>query len=163
MKRETRQAFYVAWLINILGRIAYRKAAEFFEWPLQKGSIPEVTLRQKTNCSNNSVTPTDSINDSPLQMPSKRWQAGGMVADSQLLRAEEGLVPFDSARQPDLDNLNAWLDDTRYSLAVRLVTGVGGLGKTRLALELCQQRLKSNWHVGILDTILSRKTCQVPG
>ena len=62
------------------------------------------------------------------------------------------MVPFDPARQPELDALNTWLDDARQPQAVRLITGAGGLGKTRLALELCQQRLASNWHAGFLDT-----------
>jgi tetratricopeptide (TPR) repeat protein len=76
------------------------------------------------------------------------------MADSQLLRAEEALLEFDLARQPDVESLNAWLDDTRWPQAVRLITGAGGQGKTRLALELCQQRLASSWYAGFLDSNL---------
>lgn len=84
-------------------------------------------------------------------MPGTVWQPGGAVAESQLLRAEEALVPFDPARQPDLDALHAWLDDPQWPQAVRLITGAGGLGKTRLALKLCRQRLDMGWHAGLLD------------
>jgi len=84
-------------------------------------------------------------------MPDAVWQPGGAVSESQLLRAEEARVPFDPARQPDLDALHAWLDDPHWPQAIRLVTGAGGLGKTRLALQLCRQRLGIGWHPGLLD------------
>lgn len=132
------------------------KTAEIFGWTLQKGSIPSDMPEQVATTP---ITPiTQAIpTHSPLHMPSKRWQAGGGVAASQLLRAEEALVPFDKARQPDLDTLNTWLDEAKYPQAVRLITGAGGLGKTRLALELCQQRLASGWHAGLLDNDLEAK------
>jgi hypothetical protein len=83
------------------------------------------------------------------------WKLGGSMADSQLLRAEEALVPFDLARQADLDALDEWLDDPQWPQAVRLITGAGGLGKSRLALELCRQAV--DWHAGLLDTSLEPK------
>lgn len=87
-------------------------------------------------------------------MPMKQWRQGGIFADSLLLRAEEALVPFDPGRQPELDALNIWLEDKRWPQALRLITGSGGLGKTRLALELCRQSLASKWYAGLLDTDL---------
>jgi tetratricopeptide (TPR) repeat protein len=104
---------------------------------------------------NTSIPQTEST--SPLQMPLKRWQIGRGMADSQLLRAEEALVPFDPARQPEVDTLNTWLDDPQWLQSVRLLTGAGGTGKTRLAIELCQQRLKASWHAGFLDPELNAK------
>lgn len=62
------------------------------------------------------------------------------LTPAQLLSAENAVVPFDSARQPDLDGLITWLDDTTHPIAIRLITGEGGVGKTRLAQELCQQK-----------------------
>jgi tetratricopeptide (TPR) repeat protein len=87
-------------------------------------------------------------------MPTGLWRAGAGFAESRLLRAEEALLPFDSARQPEIDKLNEWLDDTERSQTVRLITGAGGQGKTRLSLELCQQRIESGWRAGFLDSEL---------
>lgn len=100
---------------------------------------------------NPNTTPANHKPASPLRMPSKRWQANSGMPESQLLRADEALVPFDTAQQPSLDLLNAWLDNPQWPTAVRLVTGAGGLGKTRLALELCRQRQAAGWCCGFLD------------
>jgi tetratricopeptide (TPR) repeat protein/glycosyltransferase involved in cell wall biosynthesis len=129
------------------------QAAKAFDWSLQKGSIPEATPEEVTTFVNASIPQTKST--SPLQMPLKRWKIGRGMADSQLLRAEEALVPFDPARQPEVDTLNTWLDDPQWLQSVRLLTGAGGTGKTRLAIELCQQRLKTGWHAGFLDPELN--------
>ncbi|ASF47964.1 tetratricopeptide repeat protein [Methylovulum psychrotolerans] len=96
------------------------------------------------------VCPANHKPASPLRMPSKRWQANSGMPESQLLRADEALVPFDAAQQPSLDLLNTWLD-AQWPTAVRLLTGAGGLGKTRLALELCRQRQAAGWCCGFLD------------
>ncbi len=64
------------------------------------------------------------------------------------------LLPFDPARQPDVENLNNWLDAREWPLAVRLITGAGGQGKTRLALEVCLHRQASGWYTGFLDSSL---------
>jgi len=99
---------------------------------------------------NPNTTPANHKPASPLRMPSKRWQANSGMPESQLLRADEALVPFDAAQQPSLDLLNTWLD-AQWPTAVRLVIGAGGLGKTRLALELCRQRQAAGWCCGFLD------------
>ncbi|MBT9100014.1 tetratricopeptide repeat protein [Methylovulum psychrotolerans] len=99
---------------------------------------------------NPNTTPANHKPASPLRMPSKRWQANSGMPESQLLRADEALVPFDAAQQPSLDLLIKWLD-AEWPTAVRLLTGAGGLGKTRLALELCRQRQAAGWCCGFLD------------
>jgi tetratricopeptide (TPR) repeat protein len=132
------------------------QASTAFGWELRKGSLPDITPERLPQTQGEIVTApviTDD-KDAPLQMPAKQWRAGAGMADSQLLRAEEALLPFDPARQPDVDSLNAWLDDQRWQQAVRLITGAGGQGKTRLALELCQHRLRSDWYAGFLDSDL---------
>jgi glycosyltransferase involved in cell wall biosynthesis/tetratricopeptide (TPR) repeat protein len=131
------------------------QAAKAFGWPLKKGSIPDATPEEVATTLNASIPHTEST--SPLQMPSKRWQIGRGMADSQLLRAEEALVPFDPARQPELDALNAWLDDSQWPQSVRLLTSAGGTGKTRLAIEFCQQRIATGWYAGFLDADLASK------
>ncbi len=128
------------------------QAAAFFDWPLHKGSIPNATPTQSATTYAPPLAHTALTSGStPLYLPPKNWRFGIGLADSQLLRAEEEIVPFDPARQPDLEALNHWLDSHEFPLAVRLMTGVGGVGKTRLALELCRLRLESGWLAGLLD------------
>lgn len=132
------------------------QAAKAFGWELKKGSLPDITIDSPAQTPGDvAPTPTQTQDKQrTLQMPAPQWRAGAGMADSQLLRAEEALLPFDPARQPDVDSLNNWLDDSQWPLAVRLITGAGGQGKTRLALELCQQRQSSGWYTGFLDSNL---------
>jgi tetratricopeptide (TPR) repeat protein/glycosyltransferase involved in cell wall biosynthesis len=136
------------------------EAANAFGWPLQKGSLLPAEQRP-INPAPIAAEPQLISNDSLVQMPVKHWQAGTFIADSQLLRAEEALVPFEVARQPELDKLDAWLDDSRYPYAVRLLTGAGGLGKTRLALHLCEQRIVTGWHAGFLASEFDPKSLTI--
>lgn len=147
-------------LRNILEKHTWPNCAEeavqIFGWNVQKGSVPPVTPEQIAAVLSAPEPPVQAVvtASTPLQIPARQWKVGGGLADSQLLRAEEALVPFDPARQPDLDTLNSWLGDREWPNAVRLITGAGGLGKTRLALELCQQRATDGWHTGFLDAQL---------
>ncbi len=147
-------------LRNILGENTWaacaEQAANAFNWNLKKGSMPAVVPESLSQTPSNiapALAPADGERK-PLQMPARQWRAGTGMADSQLLRAEEALLPFDPARQPDVDSLNAWLDDERWPQAVRLITGAGGQGKTRLALELCWQRQAGGWYTGFFDSDL---------
>lgn len=132
------------------------QAAKIFAWPLTKGILHTADPKPIVQAPE-FIAPTVTRNELPVHMPTRQRQAGETLTDSQLLRAEEALVPFDPARQPELDKLDVWLDDTQYPQAVRLLTGAGGLGKTRLALELCQQRIDAGWHAGFLDSDLDTK------
>ena len=132
------------------------QAAQIFSWPLQKGILPIVEQKPLLTVPE-VAAPLPTNNALPVNMPTKHWRVGGGLADSQLLRAEEELVPFDPARQPELDRLDTWLDNADYLQAVHLVTGAGGLGKTRLALHLCQQRIDSGWYAGFMDSDLAAK------
>jgi glycosyltransferase involved in cell wall biosynthesis len=136
------------------------QTVKYFDWSLTKGSIPtspSVHVEQALSDVAPSIANPVATHDSPLQIPQKFWKVGIGIADSQLLRAEEAIVPFDTARQPELDALNTWLDDPKWPQSVRLITGDGGSGKTRLALELCQQRLDTGWQAGFLDVVLDVK------
>lgn len=133
------------------------QAANAFGWAIQKGSLLPAEQRPITPASI-AVEPQLISNDFLVQMPVKHWHAGTFIADSQLLRAEEALVPFDVARQPEVDKLDIWLDDPQYPHAVRLLTGAGGLGKTRLALHLCEQRIRTGWHAGFLASEFNPKS-----
>jgi glycosyltransferase involved in cell wall biosynthesis len=156
--RKARQQASI--LRNMVGGYTWaacaEKAVEAFEWDLEKGSIPAITSESLTT-TNRAVAPAPQpIEDEvgPLRIPSAQWRAGIGMADSQLLRAEEALLEFDAARQPDVDKLNEWLDDLTWPLSLRLITGAGGAGKTRLALELCQTRKGIGWNAGFLDSNL---------
>lgn len=129
-----------------------QEAAKAFGWELRIGSPvePKAIALAITE-------PRPVQGNLPVHMPESRLQSGGILSDSQLLRAEEALVPFDAARQPDLDQLDAWIDEPEHPIAVRLLAGAGGLGKTRLALELCRQRNAAGWYAGFLDSELETK------
>ncbi|MEU7278479.1 serine protease [Streptomyces sp. NPDC045431] len=55
------------------------------------------------------------------------------------------VVPF--TPRPELDELLAWCGD-QPAPAVRLVTGGGGAGKTRLAMRLCRTLRQQGWLAG---------------
>ncbi|WP_367575187.1 tetratricopeptide repeat protein [Streptomyces griseoaurantiacus] len=65
---------------------------------------------------------------------------------SRLLRAVHQVVPF-TGRRHDLDELARWRDDPAPQLAVRLVHGPGGQGKTRLAARFADLSRQAAWTV----------------
>ncbi|MFL6216205.1 MAG: glycosyltransferase family 4 protein [Blastocatellia bacterium] len=132
------------------------QAANAFGWEIQKGSVSATSAESFSQAPNPTASAPAPANEEqgPLRMPVKQWRADAGMANSQLLRAEEALLEFDPARQPEIDTLNGWLDDPQWPLSVRLITGAGGQGKTRLALEVCQQRREASWHAGLLDSSL---------
>ena len=73
------------------------------------------------------------------------------LSDSTLLRAEEAVIAFDADRTPFLQKQMDWAIDPEFSLTLRLLAGPGGVGKTRLALELCQRLEVQGWHTGFLS------------
>lgn len=101
------------------------------------------------------VTTTPSITDDKiridwLSLPKSTSLHNTELSDSQLLRAEEAIVPFDRNREPFLEIQMGWAkNDDEFS--VRLITGQGGIGKTRLGLELCRRLKKQNWQSGFLS------------
>jgi glycosyltransferase involved in cell wall biosynthesis/tetratricopeptide (TPR) repeat protein len=134
-----------------------QEAVAAFDWTMQPGVIRRVrddhgalVAVPATGVRYEPVEPGDPASDA-LRMPSRLWRPGLGIADSQLLRAEEARVPFDVARQPQLDSLREWTKDVEWMVAVRLITGGGGSGKTRLALELCRRMADEGWRVGLLD------------
>lgn len=67
-----------------------------------------------------------------LQLRGKTWQRGRGFSPSLLLRPENQVVPFHSTREELRDSIIDWAEnDKRYSVAMRLYTGPGGVGKTR--------------------------------
>ena len=65
-----------------------------------------------------------------------------------LLLAENAVAPL-VGRDAVKAELDAWLDRAQ-PIAVRLVTGEAGSGKTRLALDLCERAEARGWHAGFV-------------
>ena len=79
----------------------------------------------------------------------------------QLIRARHAVVPFQE--RPELRELRRWATtpartstDTASGasadIAVAVVTGVGGSGKTRMAAQLCHDLSSIGWYAGFLPT-----------
>ena len=78
--------------------------------------------------------------------------SGAMRSPLQLIKARTGIVPFTG--RDKLTGLTDWANaqpgEGREDLAVAVVTGVGGSGKTRLAAELCSNLEKNGWVAGFI-------------
>ena len=61
---------------------------------------------------------------------------------ARYLRPEEAVVPFRA--RPELDELLGWCVSGGHA-GIRLVTGTGGAGKTRLALRLGEELAVNRW------------------
>jgi hypothetical protein len=66
---------------------------------------------------------------------------------ADLLRADRRIVPF-TDRDQEYAELREWCRDRK--LGVRLLWGAGGVGKTRLALELGDYVKKAGWQVTVV-------------
>lgn len=81
-----------------------------------------------------------------LVLPRKLWRSDS--PPGALLRADYGVVPF-HRREQELDDLEAW-SRNETPLEVRLYTGAGGMGKTRLAFEISSRLRDGGWRVGFV-------------
>jgi hypothetical protein len=84
----------------------------------------------------------------PLSIPKRTWDAN-FSPPAALLRAEFGIVPF-YGRIEELEMLSTWLND-RAPVGVMLVTGRGGSGKTRLAIETCLFAKEQDYRAGFFS------------
>ncbi|WP_158247498.1 MULTISPECIES: tetratricopeptide repeat protein [unclassified Pseudomonas] len=94
-----------------------------------------------------------------INLPNPRWSANAGLSDSQLLRAEEAIIPFDPKREPFLNSQLNWAT-SQFPIAVRLLIGAGGVGKTRLALELCLRLKVQGWDAGFLSSECEVNNCE---
>ena len=80
--------------------------------------------------------------------PRLRWGADD-VSESEPLKAVYAEVPFvDLGRSGLLAELDDWCR-SGPPLAVRVLTGGAGTGKSRLAIELCDRLTEDGWHAGL--------------
>ena len=70
-------------------------------------------------------------------------------SDADLLSPYARSIPV--GRQQEMTELQTWLGSGR-PIAVRVLTGRAGAGKTRLSLELCEQMLAEGWAAGFLES-----------
>jgi hypothetical protein len=87
--------------------------------------------------------------EEPLALPHREWDPAKSPPGA-LLRAEYGIVRF-HWRARELADLKSWCLDGE-PVGVRLYTGAGGMGKTRLAIEAARQLRESGWQAGFFRT-----------
>ena len=85
-----------------------------------------------------------------IGLPERPWRPG-VSPPGALLRADiEGAVPFHGRRNEETAGLEAWCEGA-VAIGVRLYTGAGGMGKTRLFIEMCRRLRARQWRAGFLD------------
>ena len=122
-------------------------------WPIARGILP---IAQPSKVVEPAEPKTPVATASPaahwISLPTRLWAPGRGLSDSQLLRAEEARVPFDPDAEPFLQAQLAWAADPEFGVALRLITGAGGAGKTRLSLEMCRRLSEQGWESGFLKS-----------
>ncbi len=84
----------------------------------------------------------------PWSIPALEWHPD-TTSPAWLLRAEFGIVPFHH-RENEMNAFREWCSSPA-PLRVRLITGSGGMGKTRFAMELCKiMQSEYQWRAGFL-------------
>jgi hypothetical protein len=79
--------------------------------------------------------------------PRQMWQPGA-YPETALTRADFAVVPF-AGRDDTLAELTGWCRSAA-PVALRLYTGAGGMGKTRLMIEACARMRAEGWAAGFL-------------
>ena len=80
--------------------------------------------------------------------PARVWRPD-RFAPSALLRADFRIVPF-HGRDALCGEIEDWATG-EAPVGVRLFTGPGGTGKTRLMMEMCRRLRAKGWHTGFYD------------
>lgn len=85
-----------------------------------------------------------------LDPPYRAYQHLERVIESRLLLPEFGIVPF-HGREHELKELMEWCRSSERGNSLRVITGDGGSGKSRLAREVCSRLLDEGWLAGIAN------------
>jgi hypothetical protein len=92
----------------------------------------------------------------PLRAPVVRLESGEDVSPATLLRPRHAVVSY-VGRAQLLGDLAEWCksDGAEPDLQLWFITGAGGFGKTRLAVEACLEAEARGWKVGLLRPVVS--------
>ncbi len=108
-----------------------------------------VYARPGLRCSTATGKPAPrDLRPSALRIPELEWRPE-ISPPGALLRADYGIVPF-HGREKERSDLYAWCSEGP-AVRVRLYTGPGGMGKTRLALEIAKLVRQEGWRAGFLE------------
>lgn len=130
-------------------------------YPSYKFEIPGLALSDSLNSAGTLTQATHRTEEQPrrdtsppvlvasiLGLPVYRWHSA-QSPPGALLRADtDRPVPF-HGRDEDMKSLDEWCS-TSQQIAVRLYTGPGGFGKTRLLIEFCKRARERGWASGFL-------------
>ncbi|MDR6772675.1 5'-methylthioadenosine/S-adenosylhomocysteine nucleosidase [Azospirillum sp. BE72] len=121
--------------------------------PGPEGVVLSATVSAHTGASASFSVQDGAAKETPLApfctIPQREWLPDRSPPGA-LLRADYGVVPFHGRELEQLD-LVKWCEEDTSAVAVRLYTGAGGMGKTRLFIELCHRMRKDGWRVGFVD------------
>ena len=84
------------------------------------------------------------------RLPCTQWDSSRLPLGA-LLKADMGVVEF-HMRERELKDLENWCMRDE-GLLVQLYHGPGGMGKTRLAIEICRLMKDVQWRAGFLDKV----------
>ena len=80
----------------------------------------------------------------------RRLAVGDERSEAELLRPYSRSIDV-LGRETNLSEFHEWLEDGP-AISVRVLVGAAGRGKTRLALELCEQAAERHWRAGFLTS-----------
>ena len=116
----------------------------------------EVTVKSLLSAKRVDLQGENSAYDETLAIPQREW-INGVSTPSSLLTTMYAVVPF-HARLQEIEDLESWAN-SEGALRVRLYTGFGGVGKTRLATEICLRLRKQGFVSGFLDFDKTEALC----
>ena len=119
------------------------------EHGISQGKLRKSTLDTLAELLDRSYDYFLPVNQVPWTIPAQEW--GSWRPPGSLLRAEFEIVRF-QFREREMQVLKKWCyTKGNFQVALKLFTGKGGMGKTRLALQLCREMQKEGWRAGFLD------------
>ncbi len=111
-------------------------------------TLVEPLLADAEFCKQLAAEPEVGWADAPAALAVAYQSPPKTESGARLLQAAYHLLPF-AGRDDELMELTRWCVKAER-VGLRLMTGAGGQGKTRLASELCQQLSDRGWLAGLL-------------